>query len=140
MTNKNLVLSRLIKGMILAGIMVSGTLPVLANKNKAASSAGNAEPAVQYIRSDEAGTLLAVQFGNEHQSKFSVILRDEAGNTLYRKNYEAGIFSKTFKLVNESGENEGNVSVIISVDGGSEYVYTVNTSVNVTRDVQVNKI
>lgn len=137
MIKKNLRLNSLVKAIVLAGIIVSTSLPVLANKN--ALSNTNA-PVVEFISTGENGTLLSVQYKNEQKQKFTVVIRDEYGNTIYRKESDAENFGKTFQLVNENKDNYSTVTLVLIPEEGSNYTFNINTSFEVVKKVEVNKI
>ena len=67
-------------------------------------------------------------------------VRDEAGNTVYRKEYDAENFAKTFQLVNENSENNFPLTMMIDVDGGSDYRFTINTSFEEVKKVEISKL
>ena len=137
MIKKYLNIKRLAKGIVLAGIIFLTTTPLFANKFSTASK--TSAPAVQLISSGEQGTMLSVQFNNDSLVNFTVIIKDEAGNLLYRKGFETENFSKTFQLVNESLDYVGKLTLTVAVEGGSNYSYDVNTNYEVTRKIEIIK-
>lgn len=139
MNTNNLKLNRLAKGVVLAGVLVSSTLTVSANKNKSEASSFAIPPAVKSISSTDGVTTLQVQLENEKKSAFTVVIRDEEGYPLYRKAFNDASFSKTFKVLNDGADAE-NLTVIISVDGGKSYVYNVYNTVAVVKSIQVTKL
>lgn len=137
MIKKNLRLSSLVKAIVLAGIIITNTQPVLANKTAISNTPA---PVVEFISSGDTGTILSVQYKNELKQKFTLLIRDEAGNTVYRKEYNAENFAKTFQLVNENSENNPNLTMIIEVDGGSDFRFNINTSFEEVKKVEVSKL
>jgi hypothetical protein len=137
MIKKNLSLSSLVKAIVLAGIIITTTLPAMANKKAISNTPA---PVVEYISSDETGTILSVEYKNELKQKFTILIRDEAGNTVYRKEYDGENFSKTFQLVSDNGENNTNLTMMVMVNGGNNYSFNINTSFDVITKVEVTKL
>ena len=134
-------IKNIVKQLFVAGLIALVSLPVFANKNKQPIEAVmQAQPELKVIKSDDTGTLLDVKFDTETPVKFDIVIRDEAGNLIYRKNYESSKFSKQFKLVNEPGLNSGNLSVAIYLAGGKQFNYSVYNTVEVVKEVQVAKL
>ncbi|CAN5799462.1 hypothetical protein BH10BAC3_BH10BAC3_17960 [soil metagenome] len=129
------------KQLFLGGLIIFLALPVFTkNKQKNVEPVSTNQPALQVVTSDESSTLLSLQYETEVPVKFDVIIRDEAGNLLYRKSYESSRFLKQFKLVNETGGNNAPVSVAIQLAGGIQFNYTVNSMVAVVKEVHINKV
>jgi hypothetical protein len=129
------------KQLFLGGLIIFLALPVFAkNKQRIVEPISAGQPALQVVTSDESSMILSVQYETELPVKFDVIIKDEAGNTLYRKSYESSKFLKQFKLVNETGGNNAPVSVAIQLAGGMQFNYTVHNIVDVVKEVHINKV
>lgn len=129
------------KQLFLGGLIIFFALPVFAkNKQKSVEPANANQPALQIVTSDELSMVLSVQYDTEIPVKFDVIIKDEAGNLLYRKSYKSSKFLKQFKLVNETGGDNAPVSVAIQLEGGLQFNYTVNNIVDVVKEVHINKV
>jgi hypothetical protein len=137
MIKKNVRLNSLVKAIVLAGIIATTTLPVMANKNAITNTPA---PVVEFISTGDTGTILSVAFNNEQKQKFTLLIRDEAGNTVYRKEYDAENFAKTFQLVNDIEENNSSFTLSVMVDGGSDYSFKISNSSDLTKKVEVNKL
>jgi len=133
-------ISNIAKSLFLSGLMVILSLSVFAKNKKQDLQAASTQPNVQAIATSESSTLVSVQFDTENPVKFDVIIRDESGNLLYRKNYESSNFSKQFQLVNETGDNSTAVSFSIQVAGGQEFHFTVNSTVDVVKEIAISKL
>jgi hypothetical protein len=140
MIKQNLRLNRLVKALVLAGVLVSSTLSVSANNNNKLEAAVAAiQPSVQHISADDAATTLLVQFENKNRATFTIIIRDEAGNTLYRNDFNDAAFSKTFRVLNDASGIAQNLFVTVSPQTGKDIVYSVNNTVAMVKSVQVIK-
>lgn len=137
MIKHNLRLNSLVKAIVLAGIILTTTQPVLANKKAIPNTPS---PAVEFVSSGETGTVITVQYNNEQKQKFTLLIRDEAGNTVYRKEYDTENFAKTFQLVNESDEANSKFSLVIVNNDGTDFNFDINTSFSLVKKVEVNKL
>jgi hypothetical protein len=117
--------------------MAATTQPVLANKKV---SPNTPAPVVEFISSGDTGTILSVQFKNELKQKFTLMIRDEAGNSIYRKEFDSVNFAKTFQLVNDNNDNNSDLTMVIITDDGSDFSFNINTSFEVVKKVEVSKL
>ena len=135
MIKQYLSLNSLAKGIVMAGIMFITTSPILANKSNTFSK--TSAPEIEVLSTGDTGTFLSVKFDNDNKVNFTVIIKDEAGNSIYRKTFEN--FSKTFQLVNDNTDNAGKLTLTIAVEGGTSYSYNVNTSFEVSKKIEIVK-
>jgi hypothetical protein len=134
MVNNN----RLAKGIVLASIMMAVTLPVSASKNKVQSPDSQA-PAIEVVSANDAATSIQVQLENPDAKTFTVIIRDEVGNALFRKDFNDASFSKVFKVLNPA-EGSKNLTVSVSFNGDKDFSYEVNNSVSLVSDFHIIKL
>lgn len=78
--------------------------------------------------------------GNTEQDEFTIIIRDEDGNSLYRENIKGENFTKKF-LLNKDEVGDGTIRFeITSKKYSKTVVYEVNRSTRQVEDLMVNKL
>ncbi len=78
--------------------------------------------------------------GNEKENEFTIIIKDEGGNTLYRENIKGEVFYKKF-LVNRDEIGDSFLRFeVISKKTNKSAVFEVNSEARYVEDMVVNKI
>lgn len=78
--------------------------------------------------------------GNAGQDEFTIVIRDENGNSLYRENIKGESFTKKF-LLNRDEIGDGTLRFeIYSKKLSKTIVYEVNRSTREVEDVVINKL
>ncbi len=76
--------------------------------------------------------------GDAHQNEFTIIIRDEKGNTLYNENIKAESFSKKFLLNTEELGDSDLQFEIISKKTSQSVTYEINRHTKTVEDFVVN--
>jgi hypothetical protein len=75
---------------------------------------------VQYIGSDESAFTFKVKFDNSAAQKFTLIVKNDEGDIIYRKEYSDVHFSRTIRLVkSEIDTTEINPTFAVRIGKGS---------------------
>lgn len=78
--------------------------------------------------------------GNAEQDEFTIVIRDENGNSLYRENIKGENFSKKF-LLNRDEIGDGSLRFEVSSKKFNKtVVYEVNRNTRQVEDLVVNKL
>lgn len=78
--------------------------------------------------------------GNAEQDEFTIIIRDENGNSLYRENIKGESFTKKF-LLNKDEIGDGTLRFeIFSKKHSKSVVYEVNRNVRQVEDLVISKL
>jgi hypothetical protein len=78
--------------------------------------------------------------GNAEQDEFTIVIRDEDGNSLYRENIKGESFTKKF-LLNKDEVGEGTLRFEISSKKFSKtVVYEVNRNIRQVEDLVISKL
>lgn len=97
---------------------------------------GNTE--IKHIATDNESMLVEVTLDNTTGERFAVIIKDEAGHTLYRGWFSEKDFSKKFRLPKPEGEK---LTVVLrSESGKATETFEINSSRRVIEDVVVKKV
>lgn len=122
---------------------IIGTLSVSAKtvNTKEANGTNANTPVVSYLGSTEKGIVFNVNYANPQSSKFSVVVRNAAGDELYRETYKSKDFNKNFVL-NIPSEDINNAAVTFELVGGKNEVkksFDINSSVYTTQNITVKE-
>lgn len=122
---------------------IIGTLSVSAkttNTNEKNSTKANT-PVVSYLGATERGIVFNVNYANPEASRFSVVVRNAAGDELYRETYKNKDFNKNFVL-NIPADEANNAAVTFElVDGKNEVKksFDINTTVYTAQNITVKE-
>jgi hypothetical protein len=134
-------IKNVVKQLFIAGLIAFVSLPVFANKYKQRVEAENyPRPTIQVSKADESTTILMVQFDTNTPAKYDIIIRDEAGNLIYRKTYQTSTAARQFKLVEEPESSGSNLSVEIQLADGKQFNYLINNTIDVVKDTRVSRL
>ena len=78
--------------------------------------------------------------GNAEHNEFTIIIRDENNNTLYRENIKGEIFSKSFLLNSDEIGDDKLQFEIISKKSKESVVYEVNRHTRVEEEMTVSEL
>ena len=79
-------------------------------------------------------------FTSTEENDFTITIRDEYGNVLYRDNVKGGSFTKNFVLNTEELGDAGLKFEISSKNFEKPVVFEINTYSRVVEDVVVNRV
>jgi len=94
---------------------------------------------VKHIETKDNKLLFQILLDNELGEKFTVSIKDEDGNQLFKEVYSDKKFAKKFEL--PENEDAGKIIVMIrSLGNNQSQVFEINTTTRVYQDVVVSKI
>jgi hypothetical protein len=131
-------------GTVLSTFLVFSSSSVSAKPNKKqVESSIQISPDVKFSGSDSDGaSYISVSFESPAPVKFEVIMTDANGNEFFSRDFEAGRFSKTFKLVN-TVDGFAGMDLTLSIriaDSGKVHVFKVNSTVEQVASVSISKL
>ncbi len=97
----------------------------------------NEQVSVQYIGTNDNSFVFHVEFENTSAQKFVLIVKNEAGTTVYQEQFTDAHFSKNFHLLREDGE----IRPTFIIRAGNQQIersFVVNTKL--TENVVVTKL
>ncbi len=133
---KNVLINTRIFAVALAATFaVAFTTPALAIDEKKAIPVE-----LKYIGNIKSQPVFQLTFSNAEESQYTIVVRDENNNVLYRDNVKGSNITKKFLL---NLEEVGDVNVRFEITGKKTektVVYEVNKKSQVVEDLVVNKI
>jgi hypothetical protein len=133
----NTIAKSVAAGIVAVLLLVASPFSGKANNNKEEARFEN-QVSVQYAGASENAVMFRVQFANTEAQKFTLTIKNEAGDVLYRGHFTNANFSKTVHLLNEESEMSP-VFIISSGDQKIERSFTVNRITGTTEEIVVNK-
>ena len=130
-------------GLLATVVTIGIAVPAVANKkSQAAISQTNSQATVTYLGSENNASLFSVALNNSAPVKFTVIIRDAAGDIIYNQTFESSQFAKTFKLVNEGAyADPAGLSFHIQVkSSGEQHNFEVSTETEEVKEVEIVKL
>jgi len=124
---------------IAIALFVGNPLTSLANggKEKKVSSLTDQQVSVQYVGTSENNIVFHVEFENPTTEKFWLIIKNDAGDVVYRKQFSDAHFSKSIYFQNE--ESEIHPTFIIR-NGDNEVVRQFSVSKTLTESTVVTRL
>jgi len=108
------------------------------NKEKEAVTVAEKQVSVEYTGYNDNSVVFRVAFENPTAQKFSLIIKNEAGDVLYQGSYSDKNFSKAVHLLKE--DSEMNPTFIVRVGSQRiERTFKVNTTSTASEEVVVVK-
>ena len=95
---------------------------------------------LKFVGNIESQPVFLLSFNNVEESNYTIVVRDEYGNVLYRDNVKGGKITKKFML--NTGEL-GNVAIQFEITGKKTektVVYEVNKKSRLVEDLVINKV
>lgn len=136
---RNTITKSITAGVVAVLLLVASPFTGKANNNKDEVARIDNQVSVQYAGTSENAVMFRVQFANPEAQKFTLTIKNEAGDVLYRGHFNNANFNKTVHLLNE--ESEMNPVFIISAgDQKIERSFNVNRTTGTTEDVVVTKL
>jgi hypothetical protein len=138
---KTIFNSRVVKAISVAALaavfFISNPLASLANGGKNDKAKLNDEQVtIQYVGANESHVVFHVDFQNPTAEKFWLIIRNDAGDVVYRKQFSDAHFSKSIYF-----ENEGEIRpTFIIRNNSNEIVRQYAVTRTVTEQTVVTKL
>ncbi|BAV05652.1 hypothetical protein [Filimonas lacunae] len=109
------------------------------NKEKETTTVSEKQVTIQYTGYNENSVVFRVSFDNPTAQKFSLIIKNEAGDILYQGQYNEANFTKAVHLLKEA--DEMNPTFVIRVGNQRiERSFKVNSTSSSSEDVVVTKL
>lgn len=127
--------TRLIAIAFVALFTVAFTAPALANDEKKIIPVE-----LKFIGNIKNQPLFHMSFNSTEQSEYTITVRDEYGNVLYKDKVKGGIFTKKFLL---NTEELGDAELVFEVTGKNyekPVVFEINKYTRYVEDVVINKV
>jgi len=134
---RNTIAKSVAAGIVAVLLLVASPFTGKANNNKE-EARFESQVSVQYAGASDNAVMFRVQFANPEAQKFTLTIKNEAGDVLYRGHFNNTNFSKTVHLLNEENEMSP-VFIISSGDRKIERSFTVNRTTGTTEEVVVSK-
>lgn len=134
---RNTIAKSVTAGIVAVLLLVASPFTGKANNNKE-EARFESQVSVQYAGASDNAVMFRVQFANPEAQKFTLTIKNEAGDVLYRGHFNNANFSKTVHLLNEENEMSP-VFIISSGDQKIERSFTVNRTTGTTEEVVVSK-
>jgi hypothetical protein len=102
------------------------------------SGAGVGKTVINYLSTNEQNTIFEVKVENTAGEKFTIIIKDDHNNTLYRGNFSEKDFSKKFLL-----PKVGSDKITFHVKSNSGYTtesFEINSNTRVVEEVIVKRV
>ncbi|MBL7740979.1 MAG: hypothetical protein JNK14_17285 [Chitinophagaceae bacterium] len=132
---KSMINTRLIAVALVALFTVASAAPALANDGTKVIPVE-----LKFIGNVKNQPLFHMNFNSSEESTYTITVRDEYGNVLYKENVKGGVFTKKFML---NTEELGDADLKFEVTGkGYEkpVVFEVNKYTRFVEDVVINKV
>jgi hypothetical protein len=132
---KTMTNTRLIALALVALFTVAFTAPALANDEKKVIPVE-----LKFIGNIKNQPLFHMTFNSTEESEYTIVVRDEYGNVLYKETVKGGIFTKKFLL---NTEELGDAELKFEVSGKNyekPVVFEINKQSRFVQDVVVNKV
>jgi hypothetical protein len=133
----NYVVKTLAAVVVAVVFFVSNPLTTLANDGSKKSSLKDDQVTVQYVGSNENQVVFHVEFDNPTAEKFWLIIKNDAGDVVYRKQFSDAHFSKSFYVLKEDTEIR---PTFIIRNGANEVVRQFAVTSTVTENTVVTKL
>jgi hypothetical protein len=130
-----MISTRILAIALIASISMASASPALANNEKKAIPVE-----LKFIGNLRNQPLFQLTFTSEEENEFTVVIRDENNNVLYKDNVKGGNFTKNFLL---NTEELGDVGLKFEISGKKyekPVVFEINKYSRIVEDVVVNKL
>ena len=133
----NYVVKTLAAVVVAVAVFVSSPLATLANGGPKKASLTDEQVSVKYVGTSDNQVVFHVEFENPTSEKFWLIIRNDAGEVVYRKQFSDAHFSKTVYVQKE--ENDIRPTFIIR-NSANEIVRQFAVTSTVTENTVVTKL
>lgn len=117
------------------------TALVLMLSGAAYSNTVNPDPAVaviSYLSTSDNALLFEIKVANETGEKFTVLIKDNTGTTLYRGVYNEKNFNKKFQF--PKVDNDKLVFIVRSASGNKTESFEINSNTRMVEEVVVKRV
>ena len=139
--NTHSLSSRVVKAISVVAVavvfIISNPLTSLANDGSKKAGISNEAVSVQYIGATENDVVFRVEFENPTAEKFWLIIKNDAGDVVYRKQFNDAHFAKSVYI--QKADSDINPTFIIR-NGENEVVRQFSVSRTVTENTIVTKL
>lgn len=106
-------------------------------------AAGNPDPGVKnavinHLATTGDNLLFEVKVANESGEKFTLVIKDNTGTTIYRGVYSDKNFAKKFQF--PKGENDKVVFIVKSASGNKTESFEINSNTRLVEEVIVKRV
>ena len=132
---KVLINTRILAIALAATFTTAFSSPALANEEKKAIPVE-----LKFVGNIESQPVFLLSFNNAEENGYTIIVRDEYGNVLYRDKVKGGNIAKKFML---NTEELGDVALQFEIIGSKtekSVVYEVNKQSRLVEDLVINKM
>ena len=140
MTNKTLrtgAVKAFSMALVALTLIVSNPLHSLANDGSKKAALTDEQVSVQYVGTNNDYVVFRVKFENTTGQKFWLIVKNDAGETVYRKQFSDAHFAKSISLLREDAEI--HPTFVIS-NGDSNIVRQFSVSKEVTEKTIITEL
>ena len=124
------VAKALVAAIVAVVVFISSPLSTLANGGKHNKVALNDEQvSVNYVGNDEHNVIFRVEFKNPTAEKFWLIIKNDAGDVVYRKQFSDVNFAKSVYFEKEESTDIHPTFIIRNADNEVVRQFAVNTTV-----------
>jgi len=112
-------------------VIISNPIVTMANggKEKKASSLNDQQVTIQYVGTTENNVVFRVDFENPTAEKFWLIIKNDAGDVLYRKQFSETHFTKSVYFQNEEVADIHPTFIIRNGDNEVVRQFSVNKTI-----------
>ena len=129
------VSTRLLAIALVASFAIAFASPALANEDKK-----TVPVELKFIGNVKDQPLFHLVFNGKEETEYTIVIRDEYGNALYRENIKGTSFIKKF-IVNVDELDESKLKFEVSSKSYQKpVVFEINTQYRYVEDVVVNKV
>jgi len=137
----NFVSTRVVKALsivaVAAVILVSNPLNTFANGGDKKITLNEEQVSVQYIGSKDNSVVFRVEFENPTAAKFWLIIKNDAGDVIYRKQFSETHFAKSINFQKEEADIH---PTFVIRNGDNEIVRQFAVTRTVTENTVVTKL
>jgi hypothetical protein len=120
---------------LMASFTMAFTSPALANEDKKAVPVE-----LKFIGNVKENPMFHLVFNGKEETEYTIVVRDEYGNALYRENVKGASFVKKFILNTESLDDSKLKFEVSSKSYAKPVVFEVNTEFSYSENIVVNKL
>jgi hypothetical protein len=127
--------TRLLAFALIASFTVAFASPALANEDKK-----TVPVELKFIGNVKDNPLFHLVFNGTEETEYTIVVRDEYGNALYRENIKGTSFIKKFVLKTEDLDDSKLKFEVSSKSYEKPVVFEINTQYSYTENIVVNKV
>ena len=131
---KNSMNNRIIAFAVMAAMSFSAAIPAITNDDKS-----NVRTELKFVGHIDNQPVFQLKLDNATAQEFTVVIRDQYNNVLYRFSSNDGNFNKKF-LLNTDEIGDDMLRFEITTGKNKPVVYEVNRNSRLVQEVVVNKV